>query len=134
MVCWQELRVVRSGRAAADLEARLAGWGLTRAKCGQGPRGRPSVGVGVCVKRHMCSGASVDPAVHNVLVVPVRAAATLVRARGLTPPVLVINVYMTPGVGMIGAFAHALGQIMTFAEAWVLATWWRATSTPLPCR
>ena len=59
-----------------------------------------------------------DPAVHNSLVVPARAIATPVRVRGLTSPLLVISVYMTPGIGMQGTNAQALAAIMSFAESW----------------
>ena len=118
VVCLQELRVASTGRPAAHKAGRDAGWDLTMATCTKGPGGRPSVGVGVCCKRFLRTGADVDPSVHNALIVPARAIATPVRVRGLTSPVLVISVYMVPGIGMKGASAQALAAIMTFAESW----------------
>ena len=84
VVCLQELRVGERGRPAAFAAARGAGWGLTLATCGKGPGGRPSAGVGVCCKRHIRSGADVEPTVHNALVVPARAVATPLRIKGLS--------------------------------------------------
>ena len=118
VVCLQELRVASTGRPAAHKAARDAGWDLTMATCTKGPGGRPSAGVGVCCKRFLRAGADVDPSVHNALIVPDRATATPVRVRGLTSPVLIISVYMVPGLGMKGANAQALAAIMTFAESW----------------
>ena len=118
VVCLQELRTTWRGRAGAFWAARTAGWDLTLGECVKGPGGRPSAGVGICCKRHLRTGAGVDPTVHNVVIVPGRAICTPVRVRGLTRPLLIITIYLIPNIGMVGANAQAFAQIMGFAESW----------------